>query len=113
MSAQPDIGDWEDELSAALTATTTNNTLASYAIGLLVTLIVLLVTALVGGEFAAAIPSNGTFSSGIDQVTSSASTAFVIFGVSLLILPAVAAVVLIVRGFGGMMGGGGMGGNGR
>jgi hypothetical protein len=91
----------------------TNNTLASYAIGLLVTLIVLLVTALVGGEFASAIPTNGTFSEGITQVTDSASTAFVIFGVSLLILPAVAAVVLIVRGFGGMMGGGGNGGMGR
>lgn len=102
---------WATDLEARAVAVL-DNTLASYAIGLLVTLIVLLVAALVGGEFAQAIPSNGTFSNGIQSATDSADTAFVIFGVSLLILPAVAAVVLIVRGFGGMMGGG-MGGNGR
>jgi hypothetical protein len=102
---------WAAELEGNLTGVTLNNTLASYAIGLLVTIVVLLIAALVGGEFAAAIPDNGTFSEGINQVTDSAGTAFVIFGVSLLILPAVAAVVLIVRGFGGMLGGnGGMGG---
>ena len=111
MSATSDIEKWAADLQAQ-SAAMLDNTLASYAIGLLVTLIVLLVAALVGGEFAAAIPSNGTFSSGINSATDSADTAFVIFGVSLLILPAVAAVVLIVRGFGGMMGGG-MGGNGR
>lgn len=113
MSVQSDITEMTADLSQQAAVKMTNNTLASYAIGLLVTLIVLLVTALVGGEFAAAIPTNGTFSEGITQVTDSASTAFVIFGVSLLILPAVAAVVLIVRGFGGMMGGGGNGGMGR
>jgi|APHM01.1.fsa_nt_gi amino acid transporter len=113
MSVTSDITDMTADLSGQAAVKMTNNTLASYAIGLLVTLIVLLVTALVGGEFASAIPTNGTFSEGITQVTDSASTAFVIFGVSLLILPAVAAVVLIVRGFGGMMGGGGNGGMGR
>lgn len=84
--------------------TVAGNSIANYAIGLLVALIVLLVAALVGGEFAAAIPGNSPFSEAINTTVSTAGTAFQIFGVTLIVLPGVAAVVLIVRGMGGVMG---------
>lgn len=82
-----------------------NNTLASYAIGLLVTVVVLLLAVLVAGEFAEAIPEDGAFGDVIGEMTGHVETAFTIFGVAILVIPAVAAVVLIVRGFGGMVGG--------
>ncbi|AXR80703.1 hypothetical protein [Natrarchaeobaculum sulfurireducens] len=103
MSAQnPDY----DALADRALQTVAQNTLASYAIGLLVTLIVLLIAALVGGEFADAVPEDGAFGEAIETVIEHAGTAFVIFGVSILVLPAVAVIVLIVSGFGGMMGSG-------
>ena len=97
-----------------------DNTLANYALGLLVALMVLLVTALVGGEFIAAMPQNettgeyeGAFGSAIGGMADHAGTAFVIFGVGLLVLPAVGIIVLVVNGFGGFGGLGGNGGGGR
>lgn len=106
------LGDYVSAAAGEVTTHRLNNTLASYAIGLLVTLIVLLIAALVAGEFAAAIPQDGEFSEGITQMIQNANTAFIIFGVAILVIPAVAAVVLIVNGFGGMVGGMGNGGNG-
>jgi cell division protein FtsX len=70
---------------------------------LLVTLIIVLLAALVGGEFAAAIPSDSTFSSAITTMTDNAGTAFTIFGVSLLAIPAVAVLAYIVGRLGGFM----------
>lgn len=80
--------------------TIANNTIANYAIGLFTALIVLIMTALVGGEFVAAIPDNSTFSPSIDTMTDNAGTAFTIFGVVLLLLPAGAAIGLIALAFG-------------
>lgn len=83
--------------------------LARYAISLLVTLIVLLVAILVGGKFAGAIPTDNTFSAALTTTTDTAGTAFEIFGVTLIVLPGVAAIALIVQRLvgsgGGMMGG--------
>lgn len=81
------------------------NNLVGGALTLLVTLIVVLLAALVGGEFAAAIPSDSTFGNAIDTTTDNAGTAFVIFGVTLLAIPATAAVSYIVRNMGGIAGG--------
>ena len=94
--------------AVAALAVTLENTLANYALGLLVALMVLLVTALVGGEFVDAIPADGPFSEAITGMTDNAATAFIIFGVGLLVLPAVGLIVLVVNGFGrfGGMGGG-------
>lgn len=77
--------------------------LASGAVMLLVTLIIVLLAALVGGEFASAIPSDSTFSSAIKTMTDNAGTAFTIFGVSLLAIPAVAVLAYIVGRLGGFM----------
>ncbi|AXR80702.1 hypothetical protein AArcMg_0680 [Natrarchaeobaculum sulfurireducens] len=44
------------------------------------------------------------FSEAVSTVVEHTGTAMVIFGVSILVLPAVAVIVLIVSGFGGMMG---------
>jgi len=81
------------------------NNLVAGALTLLVTLVVVLLAALVGGEFAAAIPSDSTFSEAINTTTDNAGTAFVIFGVTLLAIPATAAVSYIVRNMGGVVGG--------
>lgn len=81
------------------------NNLVGGALTLLVTLVVVLLAALVGGEFAAAIPSDSTFNEAITTTTDNAGTAFVIFGVTLLAIPATAAVSYIVRNMGGVVGG--------
>lgn len=78
------------------------------ALTLLVTLIVVLLAALVGGEFASAIPSDSTFSSAINTTTDNAGTAFVIFGVTLLAIPATAAVAYIITNMGPVIGSMGM-----
>lgn len=80
------------------------------ALVLLVTLVVVLLAALVGGEFAAAIPSDSTFSDAITTTTDNAGTAFVIFGVTLLAIPATAAVSYIVMNMGPIVSGSNLGG---
>ena len=94
----------EDELSSALL----DNTIASYAIGFLVAVVIVILTLLIAGEFLSATgtddPQNATFGEELQAVEDNTATAFVIFGVALLIVPAVAAVVLVVRGFGGLSG---------
>jgi hypothetical protein len=77
--------------------------LAAGAVTMLVTLIIVLLAALVGGEFASAIPSDSTFGNAINTTTDNAGTAFVIFGVSLLAIPAVAVLSYIVLNLGGFM----------
>lgn len=87
--------------------------LAAGAVMLLITLMIVLLAALVGGQFADAIPTDSPFSSAIQTTTDNAGTAFVIFGVSLLAIPTVSVLAYIVVklgpfiGFGPGMGGGG------
>jgi hypothetical protein len=86
--------------------------LAAGAVMLLITLMMVLLAALVGGEFAAAIPSDSTFSDAINTTTDNAGTAFVIFGVSLLAIPTVSVLAYIVLKLGPFIGFSGMGGGG-
>jgi len=71
---------------------------------LLITLMIVLLSALVGGEFASAIPSDSVFSEAINTTTDNAGTAFVIFGVSLLAIPTVAVLAYMVTRLGGFIG---------
>jgi len=82
--------------------------LASGAVVLLITLVVIAMAALVGGEFLTAIPSDSAFSGAIETLTENGRTAFTIFGVSLLAIPAVAVLTYIVMNLGGFMDLGGM-----
>lgn len=87
--------------------------LAGGAIMLLVTLMIVLLAALVGGQFAQAIPSDSPFSESINTTTDNAGTAFTIFGVSLLAIPTVSVLAYIIVKLGPFIGGGlggGMGG---
>jgi hypothetical protein len=85
-----------------------NNSLANMAVGLLTVIVTLLVSVLVGGEFADAIPADNAFGNATETITDNAETAFVIFGVGLLVIPAVGILFLVRR-----MGGAGNGGMGR
>lgn len=105
-----EVGQEADSLRGAVRQSVTESRVASHnlvggALTLLVTLVVVLLAALVGGEFAAAIPSDSTFNNAITTTTDNAGTAFVIFGVTLLAIPATAAVSYIVRNMGGVVGG--------
>jgi len=84
--------------------------LAAGAMTLLITLMIVLLAALVGGEFASSIPSDSVFSEAINTTTNNAGTAFVIFGVSLLAIPTVAVLAYMITRLGGFIGftGGGM-----
>ena len=83
--------------------------LAAGAMTLLITLMIILLAALVGGQFAEAIPSDSTFSNAISTTTDNAGTAFVIFGVALLAIPTVSVLAYLVTRLGGFIGFGGMG----
>lgn len=108
--------DHVDEAVAMSPGESVASNLAAGAMTLLITLMIVLLAALVGGKFAAAVPSDSTFSTAINTMTDNAGTAFVIFGVSLLAIPTVAVLgYMITRlggfiGFGGAMGGAGGGG---
>lgn len=86
---------------------TVANNLAAGAMTLLITLMIVLLAALVGGKFAAAIPSGSPFAPAINTVTDTAGTAFVIFGVSLLAIPTVAVLAYMITRLGGFVGFGG------
>jgi|GEM_PF-2798968 len=102
-----------EELSIEVSrAPTVAGNLAAGAVMLLITLMMVLLAALVGGEFAAAIPSDSTFSDAISTTTDNAGTAFVIFGVSLLAIPTVSVLAYIVLKLGPFIGFSGMGGGG-
>ena len=78
--------------------------LAAGAVMLLITLMIVLLAALVGGRFASAIPSDSVFSDAITTTTDNAGTAFVIFGVSLLAIPTVSVLAYIVMKLGPFIG---------
>lgn len=78
--------------------------LAAGAMTLLITLMIVLLAALVGGKFANAVPSDSTFSDAISTTTDNAGTAFVIFGVSLLAIPTVAVLAYMITRLGGFVG---------
>ena len=82
--------------------------LADGAFTLLFVLIILSVAALVGGEFIAAIPSDGAFGDSITELENNAGTSFTLFAVGLLIIPAAAVVGYLWTQMGGMMGGDGI-----
>ena len=86
-----------------------NNSLANMAVALLTVIVTLLVSVLVAGEFADAIPADNAFGNATATIVSNGETAFVIFGVGLLVIPAVGILFLVRRMGGGGMGGGGMG----
>jgi len=84
---------------------TWKNSLANMAIGLLTVLITLLVSVLVGGAFAEAITTDNAFGNATQAITSNGETAFTIFAVGLLVIPAVGIIFLVRRmGAGGMNG---------
>jgi len=78
--------------------------LAAGAMTLLITLMIVLLAALVGGKFASAVPSDGVFSEAVNTTTNNAGTAFVIFGVSLLAIPTVAVLAYMITRLGGFIG---------
>jgi hypothetical protein len=86
--------------------------LADGAFTLLFVLIVVAVGALVGGEFIAAIdaPANAAdrtpIENGTVAIENNGSTAFTLFAVGLLVIPAAAVVGYLWTQMGGMMGGG-------
>lgn len=80
------------------------NNLAQGAFTLLFVLIILAVTALVGGEFISAIPATGPFGDAITDMENNASTAMLLFAVGLLIIPAAALIAYLYQNLGGMMG---------
>ena len=82
--------------------------LADGAFTLLFVLIILGVAAMVGGEFIGAIPDDGAFSNATAEIEEHGGTAFVLFAVGLLIIPAAAVVGYLWTQMGGMMGNGGI-----
>lgn len=97
-------------MSAAQIGQVRGANLAAGAVMLLITLMIVLLAALVGGKFAAAVPSDSVFSNAITTTTDNAGTAFVIFGVSLLAIPTVSVLAYVVTKLGPFIGFGGMGG---
>lgn len=114
LSAAADAGREADSIREALTLSGVKtghaHNLAAGAMTLLITLMIILLAALVGGKFADAIPSGSTFASAIGTTTDNAGTAFVIFGVSLLAIPTTAVLAYMISRLGGFLGmaGGGL-----
>jgi hypothetical protein len=113
IEAGQDADSAREAVSIAPTQKARPSNLAAGAMTLLITLMIILLAALVGGQFAEAVPSDSTFGNAIDTTTDNAGTAFVIFGVSLLAIPTVSVLAYIVTRLGGFVGFGGMGGLGR
>lgn len=88
------------------------NNLAAGAIMLLITLIIVSLGALVGGEFIGALPSDSPFSTAITAVENNAGTSFEIFGIALLGIPAVSILAYLISRLGPFVGGLGIGGGG-
>jgi len=108
---------WEFQYSTYDAATSEyidrDTTVAHNIVGAAVTLglsvIMLILMAIVAGYFVQEAPSNGAFSSAIDQVESVGGTAFILLAVALLAVPVVAIVGYFMRsGLGGFISGGGM-----
>ena len=108
VEAGRDADSVREAMSVAPTVSRPSN-LAAGAMTLLITLMIILLSALVGGQFAQAIPSDSVFSDAITTTTDNAGTAFVIFGVALLAIPTVSVLAYLITRLGGFVGfGGGM-----
>jgi len=94
-----------EEATARSTQIVMGNSLANYAIGLLTAVVVLILSVMLAGEFIAAMPTDHPFSTQMTEIQENVGTAFTIFAVTLLIVPIVAAL-LLVRGLGGGVTGG-------
>ena len=81
--------------------------LADGAFTLLFVLVILAVAALVGGEFIDAIPESGAFNTSIEDIEGHGNTAFTLFAVGLLIIPAAALIGYLWVQMGGLGGNGG------
>ena len=81
--------------------------LADGAFTLLFVLVLLAVTALVGGEFIDAVPDDGAFNESIADIETHGGTAFTLFAVGLLIIPAAALIGYLWTSMGGVMVNGG------
>ena len=81
--------------------------LADGAFTLLFVLVILAVAALVGGEFIDAIPDDGAYSNATEDIETHGGTAFTLFAVGLLIIPAAALIGYLWTQMGGIMGGAG------
>ncbi|MCU4926915.1 hypothetical protein OB905_13150 [Halobacteria archaeon AArc-dxtr1] len=101
---------WEMGREDGFSGVTRAAGLADGAFTLLFVLIILAVAALVGGEFLDAIevPTEDPtpIEESIGDIESNASTAFVLFGVGILVIPAAAVVGYLWTQMGGMIGGG-------
>ena len=80
--------------------------LADGAFTLLFVLVILAVAALVGGEFIDAVPGDNAFEAAITDIETHGETAFVLFAVGLLIIPAAALIGYLWSQMGGIMNGG-------
>jgi len=103
-AAEDDDESLTDHLKIEVAQASVANNLAAGAMTLLITLMIVLLAALVGGEFASSIPSDSVFSEAINTTTNNAGTAFVIFGVSLLAIPTVAVLAYMITRLGGFIG---------
>ena len=84
--------------------------LISAAVGLGVTVIILLVMILISGEFADAIPDSGAFANASDDTVDHGGTAYTIMAVALLVVPVGAVLGVLAAYLGGWIQ---FGGNGR
>lgn len=71
--------------------------IADYAVGGVVGLLTVLIGILVGAKFVSAMPSTQVFGGARDAVVNSAGTMFLLLGIGLLVMGAV-AIIRIVRG---------------
>lgn len=98
-----DEPDFSDDTAVA-------SNLVGGAIQLGLTIIMIIMMALIAGYFVANAPSDGAFSQAINTTSDTASTGFIIMGVSVLAIPAVSVVAYFYRsGLGGFIGGNGRG----
>jgi len=103
-AADNDDESLKDQVMLEVGRATVAYNLAAGAMTLLITLMIVLLAALVGGKFASAVPSDGVFSDAVNTTTNNAGTAFVIFGVSLLAIPTVAVLAYMITRLGGFIG---------
>ena len=97
---------WELGTEEGFSGVTKAAGLADGAFTLLFVLVILAVAALVGGEFIDAIPSDGAFGDAVVDMEAHGETAFTLFAVGLLIIPAAALIGYLWTQMGGIMGNG-------
>ena len=97
---------WELGSEEGISGVTKAAGLADGAFTLLFVLVILAVAALVGGEFIDAMPTDGAYSNATDDMEEHGGTAFTLFAVGLLIIPAAALIGYLWTQMGGIMAGG-------